>query len=166
MIDDTMLAYKFRAVKNIGVISDTHNLLRLEADKALQNSELIIHAGDIGNQQILNELKKIAPVVAVRGNSDNFEWCETLPVDLTISVGEIEIFIIHNLKDLVVENLSRKTKVIITGHSHKPLIEEKKGVIYLNPGSAGRRRFKLPTSLAKLYIEEKVVKAEIIELMV
>lgn len=157
---------EFFAAKSIGVISDTHNLLRSEAIEALHGSELIIHAGDVGNRNILAELEKIAPVVAVRGNVDSAEWCKVLPHTLTIAAGEIEILIIHNLRELKPSCLSEKTKVVVSGHSHKPLIARRDGVLYLNPGSAGRRRFKLPISLAKLKIEGAAVQTEIIELAV
>lgn len=156
--------FNFIDIKSIGVISDTHNLLRSEAIENLRGLELIIHAGDIGDQNILAELEKIAPVIAVRGNVDSAEWCQSLPHTSTIAAGEIEIFVIHNLRELEMGELSKKTKVVISGHSHKPLIERKDGVLYLNPGSAGRRRFKLPISLAKLKIDGADVQAEIIEL--
>lgn len=155
---------KFLDIRNIGVISDTHNLLRPEAIEALQGSELIIHAGDIGDQNILAELEKIAPVIVVRGNVDIADWCRSLPHTSTIAVGEIKIFIIHNLRELETNDLSEEIKVIISGHSHKPLIERKDTVLYLNPGSAGRRRSKLPISLAKLKVDGSDVETEIIEL--
>lgn len=157
---------EFRDVKIIGVISDTHNLLRPEAVQALKNSDLIIHAGDIGEQSIVDKLEKIAPVIAVRGNVDRAKWCESLPEKLKIKVGEVEIYIIHNLKELETKDLTDQVKIIISGHSHKPLHETKRGVTYLNPGSAGRRRFKLPISLAKITIEEEEIRAEILELSV
>jgi uncharacterized protein len=157
---------EFYDAKTIGIISDTHNLLRPEALVALQNSDLIIHAGDIGNRIIIDELKKIAPVIVVRGNVDQAEWCKTLPESIKIAIGEIEILVIHNLKELDVQDLSQKTTVVISGHSHKPSIQEKNSVLFLNPGSAGRRRFRLPISIAQLKIDGSEIQAEIIELSV
>lgn len=157
---------EFYDAKAVGIISDTHNLLRPEALVALKHLDLIIHAGDIGERKIIEELKILAPVMVVRGNVDQAEWCKTLPESIKIAVGEIEILVIHKLRELDVQDLTEKVKVVITEHSHKPLIEEKNGVLFLNPGSAGRRRFNLPISIAKLKIDGPKIQAEIIELSV
>jgi putative phosphoesterase len=154
------------AVENkiVGVISDTHNLLRPEALAALAGSDLIIHAGDVCSAQILEELKIIAPIVVVRGNNDTGAWAENIAEAETVKFGEISIFVIHDLKKMLINPAVSGFKVVISGHSHKPSIENRGGILYLNPGSAGRRRFKLPVSVARLKISEKGVKAEIIEL--
>lgn len=159
-------SFSAASIKTIGVISDTHNLLRPEALRELEGSDLIIHAGDIGEQRILEELELIAPVVAVRGNVDCADWCCQVPITQTVSIGEIKILVIHNLKELDANTLQTEVKAVISGHSHKPRIENRKDILYLNPGSAGRRRFKLPISLAKIEIIDGQVKAHIIELNV
>lgn len=157
---------EFPEIKIVGVISDTHNLMRFEAVEALRGSVLIVHAGDIGEPNILEELEKIAPVIAVRGNVDQADWCRELPDVRTVDIGKVKILIIHNLNELAMNRIPPNTKVVISGHSHKPLIETKNGILYLNPGSAGRRRFRLPISVAKMEIEGAEVHAEIIELTV
>lgn len=150
----------------IGVISDTHNLLRAEAVEAIKDADLIIHAGDVCNLQILEELNSIAPVVAVRGNNDKGEWAKKLPVYDIIKAQKIYIYVIHDIKEMDVKPTASEFKVVISGHSHKPSIEDKNGVIYLNPGSAGPRRFRLPVSVARLKIDGENVEAEIVELSV
>lgn len=157
---------KYNSNKNIeiGVISDTHNLLRSEATTALQGSDLIIHAGDIGSLQILENLKKIAPIVVVRGNNDKESWAEEIPIFEIIKLNDISIYVIHDIKDANINTLKEEVKIIISGHSHKPSINERDGIIYLNPGSAGPRRFKLPVTVAKIKILDTNIKAEIIEL--
>lgn len=155
-----------KKVKFIGVISDTHNLLRPQAINALGGVDLIIHAGDVCNPQILEELNSIAPTIAVRGNNDKGGWAEKLPVFETVKAQNVYIYVIHDIKELHIKSADEKFKVVISGHSHKPSAENKNGVLYLNPGSAGPRRFKLPVSVARLKIDGENVEAKIIELSV
>ena len=150
----------------IGVISDTHNLLRLEAIDSLKGVDLIIHAGDVCQPQILEELNSIAPTIAVRGNNDKGAWAEKLSFFEIIKVQKVFIYVIHDLKALNANAVDAEIGVIISGHSHKPSVENKKGVLYLNPGSAGPRRFKLPVSTARLKISGENIETEIIELFV
>lgn len=148
----------------VGVISDTHGLLRPEAIDALAGSSLILHAGDIGKPEVLQELQAIAPTIAVRGNNDKGTWAEQIPESETISVGNVSIHILHILQELAFEPQEKGIRVVITGHSHKPLIEERDGVLFLNPGSAGPRRFNLPIAIAQLHIHGSGVQANIIHL--
>lgn len=148
----------------IGVISDTHSLLRPEAIAALAHSDLILHAGDIGKPEVLEQLKAIAPVIAVRGNNDKGTWAETIPERKTIAIGEISVYLLHSIKDLTIDLKTAGIRVVISGHSHKPVVEEHNGVLFLNPGSAGPRRFKLPITLAHLHLDGTAVQAQIIEL--
>lgn len=149
----------------IGVIADTHGLLRPEAIEALVGSDLILHAGDIGQLEILDELSTIAPVVAVRGNNDTEAWAQTIPEVETIAIENVSIHLLHIVKDLKVDPKTASIQVVISGHSHKPSIEEREGVLFLNPGSAGPRRFKLPISVASLYTKDKTVQAKVVELL-
>ena len=148
----------------LGLISDTHNLLRPEAVAQLENSDLIIHAGDIGEQRILEQLKAIAPVVAVRENVDCADWCRILSLTETVVSGAIKIYVIHNLKEIDIDPQAEGFQIVVSGHSHKPLVERKRDVIFINPGSAGKRRFKLPITLAKLEITAQNIEARIIQL--
>jgi hypothetical protein len=150
----------------IGVISDTHGLLRPEAVKALQGSELIIHAGDVDKPEILSELKNIAPTVAVRGNVDPGIWAQPLPRTRAVEVGAVRIYVIHNLGDLSIDAAVEGYAAVISGHSHKPSIKRENGVLFLNPGSAGPRRFKLPVTVALLRVSDNQVEAELVELEV
>lgn len=150
----------------VGLISDTHGLLRPAAVEALQGSDLILHAGDIGKPEVLEELQAIAPVIAVRGNNDNGDWAEAIPERKTIQVGGVGIHLLHILKQLSLASETVDIGVVISGHSHQPLIEQRAGMLFINPGSAGPRRFKLPVSVAHLYIEDATVRAEIVELAV
>lgn len=150
----------------IGVISDTHSLLRLEAIAALAHSDLILHAGDIGKPEILEQLKTIAPVIAVRGNNDKGTWAETIPECETIAIAEISVYLLHSVKDLTIDPKTAGIRVVISGHSHKPVVEEHNGVLFLNPGSAGPRRFKLPITIAHLHVDGAAVQAQIIDLVV
>lgn len=149
---------------NIGVISDTHGLLRPEAIDALRGSERILHAGDIGGPAILAELETIAPVTAVRGNNDGEEWAKGIAENELVECEGARILMLHDLKDLDDDVLD--CDVVITGHSHRPSIEERDGVLYVNPGSAGPRRFSLPVSVARLTVKNGKAEAEIIELNV
>ena len=137
----------------IGLLSDTHGLLRPEVEAFLQGSDRIIHAGDICDAGIIEQLKRIAPVSVVRGNNDVGSWAESLSETEWVRVGGIDIYVIHNVAELNVSQLPAGVEVIVFGHSHKPVAERRDGVLYVNPGSAGPRRFKLPISAAELVIE-------------
>ena len=147
----------------IGVISDTHGLLRPEAKNALIGVDSIIHAGDIGKPQVIEELESIAPLAIIKGNIDTKPWAETIPDTLSLQFSQHSIFVLHNIKELDF-NPSGKFSCVIYGHSHKPHIEQKNTVLYLNPGSAGPRRFKLPICLAMLEISKTKLEAKIVEL--
>ena len=148
----------------IGVISDTHGLLRPEALTPLMGVERIIHAGDIGSPNVLERLETIAPVTAIRGNNDKGAWADALPETLLLEVRGHCIHVLHDLAQIDLSPAAAGISVVISGHSHKPGVEEHEGVLYLNPGSAGPRRFRLPIALAKLYVADDTVSAEIIEL--
>lgn len=145
----------------IGVISDTHGLLRPQAVAALQGVQQIIHAGDIGSADILSQLAAIAPVTAVRGNNDEGEWAMRLPPSELVVLGQQRIFVLHDIAELVGDPLATGYTVVISGHSHKASISERQGVLFVNPGSAGPRRFKLPVTLAMLQISGANVRATI-----
>ena len=146
----------------IGVISDTHGLLRPEALAALQGSDYIIHAGDIGDPQILDKLVAIAPLTAVRGNVDHGAWTRKIPATNVLEIGEISIYVLHNLQELDLKPEAAKFAVVVYGHSHVPKQEVKDGVLYFNPGSAGPRRFKLPVSVGRMTIEDGRIDSEIL----
>lgn len=150
----------------VGVISDTHGLVRPEAIEALKGSELILHAGDIGKPEVLEKLRSIAPVIAVRGNNDKGEWAEAISERETLQIEAVSIHLLHIIQELSIVPQSMGIHLIISGHSHKPSIQERDGVLYLNLGSAGPRRFKLPVSIAQLHIRDNQVQAEIVELAV
>ena len=150
--------------KVIGVISDTHGLLRPEAVDALWGVDLILHAGDVGSAEVLETLKGIAPVVAVRGNNDKGAWAEDLPHWEVAEVGTIYIYMIHDVKEIDLSPAAAGFQVVVSGHSHKPSVEERKGVLYVNPGSAGPRRFSLPISVARLKVSGESVSAELVEI--
>jgi uncharacterized protein len=150
----------------IGVISDTHGLLRPQAVQALAGVELIIHAGDIGDPKILAALKRIAPVHAVRGNTDRGDWAAHLPQSLVVEVGGVHLYVLHELFCLDLDPAAAGIKAVIFGHSHRPHLEHQNGVLFLNPGSAGPRRFTLPVSLARLVIQRDSLQAELVELQV
>jgi putative phosphoesterase len=150
----------------IGVIADTHGLLRPEAVDALEGVDLILHAGDIGAARILDALQVIGPVVAIRGNIDTGPWAAWLPFRETVKVGPMRIYLIHDVNDLEVDPVTVNFRVVVSGHSHKPSMEDRAGVLYLNPGSAGPRRFRLPVSVARLTMRGDGASAEIIELSV
>jgi putative phosphoesterase len=155
-----------KAAMNIGVISDTHGLIRPEALAALSESRLILHAGDIGSLSVLDALMAIAPVVAVRGNCDKGPWAQELPGVEVVEEGAHLIYLLHDLKELDLDPAAAGFRVVISGHSHKPAQQEREGVLYLNPGSAGPRRFKLPVTVARLRFDATHVDVEIIELSV
>ncbi len=148
----------------VGVVSDTHGLVRPEMLEALEGSELIIHAGDVGDREVLAALEQIAPVRAVRGNMDRGEFGPQLPLTLVLDVGQLRLHVIHILQDLDFDPATAGFSVVISGHTHEPSISRKRGVLYLNPGSAGPRRFRLPVTSARLAIQGAQPEAEIIEL--
>lgn len=150
----------------IGVISDTHGLLRPEAVEVLKGSNLIIHAGDVGKPEVLEILKTIAPVVAIRGNVDYDPWSESLPLTETVDVGQKRLFVIHELFNLDIDPAEESFDCVIFGHSHQPSIETRNGVIFLNPGSAGPRRFNLPISVATIEVDGNTLKPRLIELKI
>lgn len=150
----------------VGLISDTHGLLRPEAIEALKGSDLILHAGDIGKPEILTALKQLAPVIAVRGNNDRGAWVDVIPEQQTITIEKVGVHLLHIGQQLTLNPKTANFQVVISGHSHKPRIVEQEGVLYVNPGSAGPRRFKLPISVGRLQINGAAVRAEIIELAV
>ena len=150
----------------VGVISDTHGLLRPEAVEALRGAARILHAGDVGDHEILKALEKIAPVTAVRGNVDGGTWARKIPRSEVIEVEGVSVYMLHILDRLDLKPEAAGFRVVVYGHSHVPKIEQKKGVMYFNPGSAGPRRFKLPVTVGKLSINGGRVRGEIVDLMV
>ena len=148
----------------MGVISDTHGLLRDEAVAALQGSELIIHAGDIGKPEVLERLRDIAPVYAVRGNNDRDAWARALPLTEVVEVGALHFYLLHDIADLDIDPAAAGMAAVITGHSHKPVAQVRDGVLFLNPGSAGPRRFKLPISVALVEVSGSELKTRIVQL--
>ena len=134
----------------LGLISDTHGLLRPEAFGELTGSDLIIHAGDVGKVEILDRLRTIAPVVAVRGNVDTAAWASALPETTIVDAGGVSIYVLHDVKQLDLDPAAAGVRIVVSGHSHVPGSVEKAGVLYLNPGSAGPRRFRLPITVARL----------------
>jgi hypothetical protein len=150
----------------IGVISDTHGLIRQEALEALKESELIVHAGDIGNPHVIESLEKIAPVVAVRGNMDSGQWAQSLPKNEIIQVAQSWIYVIHDLNELDLDPLAAGISAVICGHSHRPIMQMRNGVLLLNPGSAGPRRFELPVSVALIYLKDGILEPRLIELAI
>ncbi len=153
-------------MQHIGVISDTHGLLRPQAVAALRGSPLIIHAGDVGRPEILDELRRIAPVFAVRGNVDHGAWAMKLPETEIVQVEDRLLYVLHDLNALDLDPPTAGFRAVITGHSHLPKIETRNGVLYFNPGSAGPRRFKLPVSVGRLMLSGGELQAEIIHLEV
>ena len=153
-----------RKLITLGVISDTHGLLRPEALRALSGSDRILHAGDVGASEILEKLAQIAPMTAVRGNVDTAPWARVLPETEVVDAGGVTIYILHDLGELDLKPETAGFGVVVYGHSHRPKLEERNGVLYLNPGSAGPRRFNLPVSLGKLTIQAGKVHAELITL--
>jgi putative phosphoesterase len=152
--------------RTIALISDTHGLLRPEAMRALAGAQHIIHAGDIGNPEILQELRSIAPVDAVRGNNDKGPWARKIPASLVLNFEGIRIHVLHDVKELEVDPRTAGFDVVISGHSHKPLVVERDGVHFVNPGSAGPRRFRLPVTVAYLDLGGKTrVRARILQIL-
>lgn len=148
----------------IGLISDTHGLLRPQAVAALRDCERIIHGGDIGKPEVLGQLSALAPVAAVRGNNDKGPWAEALPETLQLEIGGVRIHVLHDLAQLDIDPLAAGVRVVVSGHSHRPLAEERNGVWFINPGSAGPRRFRLPVTVAELAIGGGSITPCIVEL--
>jgi uncharacterized protein len=148
----------------IGLISDTHGLMRQEALTALQGTDLIIHAGDVGKPGIVEQLRAVAPVVAVRGNVDEGTWPSELPMTAVAEAGSVLIYVLHDIHKLDLDPVAAKFNIVVSGRSHKPSRTERAGVMYLNPGSAGPRRFQLPVTLARLDLRRSPRSVEFIDL--
>lgn len=148
----------------IGIISDTHGLVRPEALSFLKGCERIIHAGDIGSAEVLSRLAAIAPVTAVRGNNDKGAWGESIPETELIECGGIYIYALHDLSQLDIDPPAAGVRVVVSGHTHKPLIERRDGITYINPGSAGPRRFKLPIAIGEILIQGETLLPRVIQL--
>lgn len=157
-----------RLPTHVGVISDTHGLLRPEALAALDGSQLIVHAGDVGSPEVLDGLRALAPVVAVRGNNDNGAWAEALPETAEVILdGGARLFVLHDVKELPARKIDPAREgfaCVIAGHSHQPRNERVDGVLYLNPGAAGPRRFKLPIAVGRLTVERGALTAKVVKL--
>ncbi len=148
----------------VGVISDTHGLIRPEALHRLRGSDVIVHCGDIGAPAVLDALRAIAPVRAIRGNNDKGFWASGLPTDDIVEVGTHALYVIHDLAELSLEPAAAGFSAVLSGHSHRPLVETRKGVVFVNPGSAGPRRFSLPVAVALLALGPKGCNARVVEL--
>ena len=151
--------------RTLGVISDTHGLVRPEVVAALRGCDLLIHAGDVGKADVLRKLRELGPLVAVRGNVDTGTWAEALPTTEVVEVDEQLVYVLHDLGRLDLDPVAAGFRVVISGHSHQPAVEERDGVLYLNPGSAGPRRFDLPICLARLELHGDEASAELVELV-
>jgi putative phosphoesterase len=150
----------------VGVISDTHGLLRPEATDALKGSDLIVHAGDVGGTDILEQLRTIAPTFAVRGNVDTGAWAKALPITEVVDAGQLRLYVLHDLATLDLDPRAAGFAAVISGHSHRPSAEVRHGVLYLNPGSVGPRRFTLPIAMARLRVTGDRLSHEMIALKV
>ncbi len=146
----------------VGVISDTHGLLRPEVAAVFDGVDLILHAGDIGDPEVLEKLSTVAPVFAVRGNNDTELWAKDIPETRIVPIGDIRVFMIHDVKEL--KRSPSNCQAVVAGHSHRPVIEKREGLLFLNPGSAGPRRFKLPICVARLTVRGSAITAKLIEL--
>ncbi len=151
-------------MKTVGIISDTHSLLRPQAIDILDDSDLIVHAGDIGSIEVIHRLSEIAPVLAVRGNIDKGDWANQFPQEEVVEVGGKYLYALHNLNEIDLDPAAAGFDIVISGHSHKPSVQTKNGVLFLNPGSAGPRRFTLPIAIAKINITSKGIEAHVHEL--
>jgi len=149
----------------IGLISDTHGLLRPEALSFLAGCDHIVHGGDIGKPEILAQLAELAPLTVVRGNNDRVAWAADIPETAQLRFGEVLLYAIHDLKELDIDPVAAGVRVVVSGHSHKPACSERGGVLYVNPGSAGRRRFSLPISCAELLIDGDQLTPRIVTLV-
>lgn len=154
-----------RAVR-VGVLSDTHGLVRPEALEALRGSDLIVHAGDVGRPEVLEALGELAPTFAVRGNVDRGAWADALPATEVVEAGELLLYVLHERAQLEVDPGAAGFAAVISGHSHRPSVDTREGVLYLNPGSAGPRRFRLPVAVARLRVRGRRLEPEIVELAV
>jgi putative phosphoesterase len=150
----------------VGVISDTHGLLRPEAIRALRGANMIIHAGDVGNPAVIEELRGVAPTFVVRGNIDKEHWAATLPMTAVVEVGERLFYVLHEISQLDFDPAAAGFAAVVFGHSHVPSMESREGVLFLNPGSAGPRRFKLPVAIARVRVSGERMDSEIVELQV
>jgi uncharacterized protein len=150
----------------VGVISDTHGLVRPQAVEALRGSERILHAGDIGAAAVLTALSAVAPVTAIRGNNDREAWARALPETEAVEVGGAWLYLVHDVHDLDLDPRAAGFAAVIAGHSHRPAISERQGTLYVNPGSAGPRRFTLPVAVARLHIRAGQVRGEVVILAV
>jgi uncharacterized protein len=150
----------------VGVISDTHGLLRPQAVAALRGSDVIIHAGDVGNPDVIKALSGMAPTHVVRGNIDIGSWAASLPVTERVDVGERLFYVLHQISQLDLAPADAGFAAVVFGHSHQPMIEMREGVLFLNPGSAGPRRFKLPVTVARVGVSGARMRPEIVELQV
>ena len=150
----------------VGVISDTHGLLRPEAIAALRGSDLIVHAGDVGAPDVLERLRAIAPTVAVRGNVDTGAWARGLPMTEVVEAGAVYLYVLHDLSAIDIDPRTAGFAAVISGHTHRPSADVRDGVLYLNPGAAGPRRFSLPVAVARLKVNGSLVSHEVMELSV
>jgi len=150
----------------VGVISDTHGLIRPQALAALNGSEHIVHAGDVGAASVLEALSAIAPVTAIRGNNDRDAWARSLPENTAVEIDGTWLYVLHDVHELDLDPRAAGFAAVIAGHSHKPLIAERQGTLFVNPGSAGPRRFTLPVAVARLYVRAGQVRGEVVELKV
>jgi putative phosphoesterase len=148
----------------VGLISDTHGLLRPEALAFLRGCDHIVHGGDIGNAQVLETLRTIAPLTVVRGNNDSDSWAASIAETEMIELGGVHLYAIHNLAELDIDPTAAGVRVVVSGHTHRPIVDERAGVLYVNPGSAGPRRFKLPIAVGELRIDGDQVSARTVDL--
>jgi putative phosphoesterase len=148
----------------IGLISDTHGLLRPEAGSFLRGCDHIVHAGDIGSHEVLEELSALAPTTAVRGNNDRGRWAKALSETELLQLGKIGMYVIHDLAQLDIDPQAAGAGVVVSGHSHRPVIQKRNGILYVNPGSAGPRRFKLPIAVGEIIVAGRSVTPRIVEL--
>jgi putative phosphoesterase len=158
--------FKDRGNYTVGVLSDTHGLIRPEVINVLKGSSLIIHAGDIGKPSILEKLHAIAPVIAVRGNMDADSWARRLPKTRVVEIGSVVLYVLHDITKLNPNPAKKNVSTVIYGHSHRPFKEERNGVLYVNPGSAGPRRFTLPVSVALIFIKGTSIDVQFVTLNV
>jgi putative phosphoesterase len=153
------------AAHRIGVISDTHGLMRSEALAALRGCELLLHAGDVGGEHVLKALGELAPVISVRGNNDTESWAQSLPETADVEIVGMRIHLLHDIAQLSMPPAKAGVRVVVCGHSHRPRIEERDGMLYFNPGSAGPRRFKLPVAVGFLELRPGIVLGHIIDVL-
>lgn len=151
-------------MRRVGLVSDTHGLLRPEAIAFLRGSDYIVHAGDIGDAGVLTALEALAPLTAIRGNNDKGAWAREIPDTDVLRVDDVSIYVLHDLAELDLDPGAAGFQVVVSGHSHRPCIEERDGVLYVNPGSSGPRRFKLPVAVGELEVAGRSVKAKLVEL--